>query len=699
MRLLTTINTVMITLLLVGCDSDPSTEQQDNIDTHGFYARFDPANGVIPFPNNLLFAGSDNGTLNIPTTEQDADFAVKSALNALDGFSTIAPITASFSSGVDADTLIGGDTVRLFEVTLSSVPAGAVTAINRELAAGTDYVVSLSSLDTTQSSLIISPLKPLKPKTGYLVVLTKGIKDQTGKSVSAELPYAIAKSTASLADGTGTSQFKALDDSQAVALEPVRQLVNAAETVVDAHDGDLTRDDIILSWSFTTQSISDVLEDVRNTVQAGNIPSSSLTSASIDSPLGAASIYAGTLQLPYYLGAASNANDTTPLTSYWQGVGDSHLTQYNTSPQVKTTVTVPLMASIPKGDKPESGWPVVIYQHGITTNRATLLAVADAFAQAGFAAVAIDMPLHGLTGDETDGTQLFYSAGIERTFDLDVVNNTTGAAGPDDVTDLSGTHFINLSSLLTSRDNLRQTVADLFSLKKALESMDYDGLDDTPSDFDTSNVRFVGHSLGGITGAVFLALDSSVGAATLAMPGGGIAKLLDGSGRFGPRIAAGLSANGIEKGTASYEAFLSSAQMVIDAGDPLNFATSIGTNRGIHLIDIVGGNTSPSDQVIPNNVLNIPGTVPSPTAGTDPLAMTMGLTQINADATGTHLQTWVRFNAGHHGSLLTPKDADGNDDATSALVTTEIQSQMAVFLATNGGTLDISDASLLDSGL
>ena len=42
---------------------------------------------------------------------------------------------------------------------------------------------------------------------------------------------------------------------------------------------------------------------------------------------------------------------------------------------------------------------------------------------------------------------------IERTFNVDLVNNTTGAAARDGVIDSSGTHFINLPSPLTSRDN------------------------------------------------------------------------------------------------------------------------------------------------------------------------------------------------------------------------------------------------------
>ena len=93
-----------------------------------------------------------------------------------------------------------------------------------------------------------------------------------------------------------------------------------------------------------------------------------------------------------------------------------------------------------RGSKPAGGWPVLIFEHGIGRSRADMLAVADSFADSGFVVVAIDLPLHGVT----DRTSLLYASGanplyaglslpstgsIERTFDLDVVNNTTGRRG------------------------------------------------------------------------------------------------------------------------------------------------------------------------------------------------------------------------------------------------------------------------------
>ena len=689
---------LLVVLALAGCGGSPSSTVEDNVDTNSrsnsFQVDFDLENGAIPFPNDLLFAGSQDGTLNIPTDPSAADFSVISALNALDGFSTLAPITTGFSSTIDDSTLVGGDTVRVFEVVLSGV-GGAVTQVVGELSPGVDYIVSVSSVDVGGGTLAITPLRPLQPQTSYLVVLTDGIRDSSGVAASPALTYLITKRTSPLVDEQGMSQLSALTDEEAADLEQVRQLVNAAEAAVTQFDSTLSGSQIVQSWSFTTQSVGDVLAVVRDGVDAGEVPAASLTDSGVDSPLGGADVYVGTIGLAYYLSAPTAEDPAAPLTSHWQGAAGSPLTRFNPVPESTGDVTIPLLATIPKGAKPDGGWPVVIYQHGITTHRGTLLAIADSLAAAGYAAVAIDLPLHGITGDETDGSAALRIAGLERTFDLDVVDNATGAPGADGVIDSSGTHFINLTSLLSGRDNLRQAVADLLGLTKALEQLDYDGLDDTVTDFDLTNIRFVGHSLGAIVGAVYLTLEDSVGAASLAMPGGGIAKLLDGSATFGPQIASGLAANGIIKGTPDYEAFMASAQTTIDAADPLNYLDEIGEGRGIHLIDIAGGNSSLPDQVVPNNVLNVSGTVPSPTAGTDPLATLMGLAVAVSDLNGGNLQAWVRFNAGHHGSLLSPNDSENNVDALSAQVTVEIQSQIATFMATNGAVLDITDSSLV----
>ena len=68
---------------------------------------FDPSHSVIPFPNNLLFAGTTDLTLNIPVAAGAPDAMPKQAMNAQDGFSTSAQWSMTFSAPIDAASLAG----------------------------------------------------------------------------------------------------------------------------------------------------------------------------------------------------------------------------------------------------------------------------------------------------------------------------------------------------------------------------------------------------------------------------------------------------------------------------------------------------------------------------------------------------------------------------------------------------------------
>ena len=711
MKKLNLLFVLFATVLLGACESEPEETLKSSIVVDSVTTNFDPANSVIPFPNDLLFKDTADGTLNIPVVDATdlSDPAV--ALNVLDGFSTVAPMSTGFTDALDAGS-INGNSVRVYQVTLSSSPSpgGAVVAVNNKLTFGIDYFATLSSVDATNSTLVILPLKPLLPKSHYYVAVTRDLKAVDGTDVGTSVGYALAKGADPLHTG-GVSAIPALSDEQAQALEPLRQLVSTSEFYASASDATLTASDIIVSWSFTTQSTDDVLTATRLQDRALTAVSG-FSPAGVASPLGAADINVGILQVPYYLTASSTvsspSNDPTSLGSCWNGLGPAgscasgpHATRYNPAPVATTTQTIPMMVSIPKavgncaGGMPGAGWPVVIYQHGITTNRATMMAVADAMAGACMAVVAIDMPMHGITGNETNGTQAFKNPagnGGERTFDLDLVtqdaNGDITAAVPDGVIDSSGRHFINLTNLLNTRDNIRQAVSDLFVLVDAIEE---GKVTDGANTMDPAKIYFLGHSLGAMAGTVFTAVETNVRDAVFAFGGGGLPKIIDGSAAFGPSVAAGLAANGVVKGTADYESFFGAAQTVIDSADPLNFATSTVSGRGVLFFEIVGGNSSPSDLVVPNRVADAndtSGTVSSPLAGTEPLLALMGLTHVNATTISvTDLSVVTKFISGEHSSLLDP--------TPDAAVTTEIQTQMANFFGSDGTALVVTDDTVL----
>jgi hypothetical protein len=152
------ITNIFVTLaavaLVSACDPGPTEHLQDSIvettpATNGAVnptASFDPSNSVIPFPNNLLFAGSVDGTLNIPVADETDLSDPQVALNAVDGFSTVAPMSSGFSTAIDAGS-ITPTSVKMYEVTLSG-PGGAVVVVNDQLTFGVDFVATLSSVDS-----------------------------------------------------------------------------------------------------------------------------------------------------------------------------------------------------------------------------------------------------------------------------------------------------------------------------------------------------------------------------------------------------------------------------------------------------------------------------------------------------------------------------------------------------------------------
>ena len=672
-------------------------------------ASFDPSAGVIPFPNNLLLSGTTDLTLNIPVADPTDVSDPKVAMNALDGFSTTAPWSTTFSAPIDSTSLAGGNTVRVFEVTLSG-PGGGVTGVTRELASPEEFVVASAPSDTTGRTIAIVPTRPLKQRTSYMAVLTNGIKNAAGDNVRGSLIYRLAENRSPLCAG-GQSTNPALSAEKACALEPLRQLVNSQEAAATA--AGVASGSIVMSWTMTTQSITPTLQAIKAIVSATpaattRVAPTGMTLAALGLGLpGVADIQIGTIDLPYYLSAPSDEQITAPLSGHWEAAPGAYipqcapfgldptstnLTACNPVPVAKSTQTVPLLLTVPNAasgkTRPAAGWPLVIYQHGITRNRTDAFAIAATLAGQGYAVIAIDLPLHGITDKNNPlyvGNTPFGAIADERTFDLDLQDNASGAPGPDGAIDPSGGYFINLSSLMTSRDNLRQGAADLMSLAKAASGI---------AGIDGSNVSFVGQSLGSIVGTVFLATDPNVYVGVLSVPGGGIARLLDGSPTFGPRIRAGLAASGVEAGTPAYDSFMGAAQTLVDSGDPINFGRN-GTyfdqnvdhpellyKKRILLHEVIGGGDVLPDQVIPNRVAG------APLSGTEPLIAALGLYGFDASQVSIDgIRGAARFLQGTHGSLLDP--------SAYPAATIEMQTQMASMIASYGQVVPVSNPAIL----
>lgn len=661
-------------------------------DPAGSLAVGQPCRSSVPLPNNLLLSGTTDLTLNPPVANPNNFADPLVAVSSLDGWSTVSPGTFQFNAAPAAASLVGGQSIRIFEVTLNQ-PGGAPTSVVRELASPADFVVTQQPSDTSGRTVAIVPTAPLKQLTSYLVVVTDGVRDANGNDATPDQTYFLTKRTAPLC-ANGASTDPLIPTANACALEPLRLLTNAQLAIATSRN--IARDDVVASWVFTTQSITPVLQAVRSRVQPGaNVLARTGLTTAVVGTAAIGDIYIGTLELPYYLQPPTAQNPTGPLNGFWRAAPGAYVPPFNalglspTStnitfanpfPVETTKVNVPVLAIVPNlqsgRSKPASGWPVVIYNHGITRNRTDALAVGATLASQGFVVVAIDQPLHGVNSQSPfyiESTP-FALAAQERTFDVDYVNNTTGAAGPDGVADTSGTHTINLSSLLTSRDNLRQAIADLFVLTATIPRMDVDN--DGAPDLDGSKIHFVGQSLGSIVGIPFLALEPNVNVGLTSVPGGGIARLLEGSPTFGPRIRAGLAAAaGLQPNTPDYDRFFGAAQQVIDPADPINYG-SASLNNAILLHEVIG------DQVVPNTVAG------APLSGTEPLIRVLGLQTLTASAQDANgLRRAARFIVGDHGSLLSP--------AASPLATNEMQRQMASFISSSGTAVLVQDPGVL----
>lgn len=738
MRTLHAATAITLAVLLAGCsggssgsnDPTPTNTSSGNGATTTtppatFRAQFQPAQGVLPYPTDLLLNGSVDGTVNAPVLSVTPNVA---SVNALDGFSTTSDITITFSSAVDATTLTAPGAITVLETAMATIGTTTTVArvpiqVRRPLVRGVDYSVSLSNAaDALGQVVTITPLKPLTPSTGgratalpagvpagtvdiggvgYLVVVTNAIKSAAGANAAADTDYAQLKSVILGTSGTpAPANCAALTDPTANGLcnQIAPQLAIAAGATIPVAN-------VVLTFSFTTQSTRDALVGLTTALNAGTAPALGLqalprpgggilTVKNILDPAGTnpaltgnANVYAGTLTLPYYLPTPADATTVQPappLTGQWLSAAPGvsllaganctttpascsrFVTRYNPTPAKTRDITVPVLATIPNtGVKPANGWPVVVFIHGIGGNRSNLLPIAESYASAGFAVIGIDLPVHGIT--PTDSAAALRIPGVaERTFDMDYINNTTRVPPADGVIDASGANFIQVSSPITSRDNLRQAIIDNLTLARALPGAVTAGV--TAPLFDGARIHLSGISLGGIVGTGVASLPSTIVSAALSVPGGTIAPLLLDSNTFGPSISAAVAAQ-LGPNTLLYKAFFRDAQAAVDSGDPANHIAAAVVNKPYLLHKVVG------DTVVPNN-------------STDRLIANGGLTKVTgAGVFGTPRPggLYVTFTRGSHGSLLDP--------TVAAAVTVEMQREFVGFAVTNGAAVQVTDAT------
>jgi len=659
-------------------------------------ALFHPASGQLPFPFDAYFAGSTDGTLNIQPPNQL--WPGQPALNGLDGFSTTAPIRETFNGPIDAASLGNAGAVVVVHINTNNLTKAPVSPLQGGTfvpltgcvkggatctAANFDYMVAPA--DENPTILEITPLRPLAASTclptppattspcaaadggkgeAYMVLLTKAI---TVGGVPAVPDVDYANFQAALASGGPTCP--SITDP---TLNALCQLTGAHLALGQALG--VNPANVVASFDFSTQSTTDTLAAAASEATPQQIkvnPIGQTTTAF--GGLGFADVYVGVMTLPYYL------SKSDPDHGRWQASASSapdktstYTTRFNPFPIATVKqLQVPVLVTVPNATsgttKPGGGWPITVFQHGLTADRTNLLAIADSLALGGMVGIAIDMPLHGLTRpfNPADPTTYLYAIGtnpayanlglptatsIERTFDLTTLSN--GAA-----IDSSGSHYVALGSLLTFRDNLRESSVDLVTVAESVGTLVPPG--GSAPFIDPTKVHYMGHSQGAIVGTAFLAVTppNAVLSATLANPGGKFIYLGLESPTYGTAFIPGLEqASGglLTPGTTPFALFARDAQTAIDSADPWNFIAQAVALHPIHLIQVVGTTPPPAgcnpdtyvagcpDQVVPNDA-------------TQRLLDAGGFAQAHPPgAAGPALHVFVNFTAGVHSSFLDP---------------------------------------------
>jgi alpha-beta hydrolase superfamily lysophospholipase len=679
-------------------------------------ALFQPLAGILPYPFDVYFAGSTDGTLNIQPA--NSLIPLQAAVNALDGFSTTAPIRERFNGPIDASSLGTPGAVVVVHISTNNLTKAPVSPLKGGVfvplagcvkggaCAAADYMVAPAAEDP--SILEITPLKPLAASTclptppqtsspcaaanggngeGYMVLLTKAIT-VGGVPTVPDKDYASFE----LALASGGPTCPSITNA---SLNAICQLSGGHLALAQAVLG-INPANVVASFSFSTESTLDTLaaaasEATPQTIKVNQLkaPNNTPLTTAAFGGLGLADVYVGVITLPYYL------SKTLPDTEYWHAPAaaapdktSTFTTRFNPFPVATIqALQVPVLMTVPNinsgASQPGTGWPIVVFEHGVTADRTNLLGIADSLALGGLVGITIDLPLHGLTKpfNPADPTTILYassanpfyaplglppSGSIERTFDLTTLSG--GAA-----IDPSGSHYLNLASALTLRDNMRESSVDLVTLAESVGSITLPSPATAPY-IDRTMVHFMGHSMGAIVGAGFLAVmpPNAVLSATLANPGGQFVYLGIESPTFGPPVIAGLEkASGglLTPGTTPFAQYLRDAQSVIDSGDPWNFIAQASALHPIHMIEVIG---PPPDNVVPND-------------STDRLIAAGGFTQASPPGVAlgtTPLHKVVKFTAGNHSSFLLP--------TASSAATVEMQTEAVAFAATDGLALPVT---------
>jgi hypothetical protein len=594
-------------ILVTGCSSSDPSGVNNPSNVSGNAVVFNPSTGEIPLPNILATATAKDPIMtnnvvtrpaNTPMTPPEALAYVNTyevgSTNAVAGLN--APVYIRFKSPVDASTVTAAN-VKVFQLTVDSAGTENSPLGFTDISTLFDFKYTAGSTD-----LLLFPKFPLIPGTRYLYVVTNRVLDAaTGKPVCSSTYFDMLKSKFEL-----VGPFAALEPIRVNRMSGANVLLSGYAKVMDdliaasATTTIANRDEIALLGRFITTGAGFLPTDATNAASRipmetalrsfaagaslGGLPGKTWTNAVNGAttipaaafwggaglpgtpPAALANVVTGTINSaelsidPVVARANAASIDLTGVSGAYNpaaGVVQAFRSGANLTGFYHANKAVPFVYLVPATPNGKT----IIFQHGITGQKEQVLAVAGSLTSAGYAVVAIDLPLHGALALPTHGSGAVW-----------------------------GQDFMAIGAPLATRSNIQQAAFNLHRLELTLKTGGFvaAGIATAPP----TEIKFGGLSLGSIVGAYYLAgntfFDTTPGnppytqaslnndmKGFLSVPGARLAYVIQNSPAFGPSVNAGLAAKGIVTGSPTYHQFFQVTQSVIDPADSASVTTPL----------------------------------------------------------------------------------------------------------------------------
>jgi len=491
----------------------PTNAAKPDRAVHALFNLHHPETG--PFPSDAFTVAdrtqNTGRRVNLPypdCTIRVSDCEDLNIVNTLDGFGLQTRLSIPFDGSIDVNT---ATSEAIFLISLGSTidragdPPGTLIGINQIV------------WDTFTNTLHVETDALLTQHTRYALIVTDRVRDTERKPVEASETF---------------RRFR-----QTIRGEYKQALVDAIHAV---RAFGLRERDIVSASIFTTQSITSVMERIRDQIKHGTPEPANF----LLGPMGERAVFnladvtsidwsqhttvspPGFTKMPINLAVLRYIPNAIGTIAYGYYVSPDYLVHPGEYiPPVGTRTGSSVVQGynkvyftlfLPSGPKPETGWPIALIAGGTTNNQhGTSGNFAAKLAANGIATIGINNvgqgfgPLGTLTVKMTDASSLTIpDAGraVDQNGD-NVITNTPVPEGSEAAGPLSWT--------ISSGDSNRQTVIDLMQLVRIIElGMDVDG--DNVADIDPSSIYFVGASAGSMIGTIFLALEPSVPVGVLA---------------------------------------------------------------------------------------------------------------------------------------------------------------------------------------